>query len=55
MNCADRYEVQRRIEGLENSRDSRRTTLDHAIVAADTAAVTPATPEAKAAGWAADS
>jgi hypothetical protein len=29
MNCADRYEVQRRIVGLKDLLKSRRTTLNH--------------------------
>jgi hypothetical protein len=41
MNCADRYELQRRIVGLKDLFKSGRTSLDHgAILAADTAAFT---------------
>ena len=47
MNCANRYEVQRRIVGLEDLPNSRRTTLDYnRVLAADTAASTP-TPTSK--------
>jgi hypothetical protein len=42
MNCANRYEVQRRIVGLKNLLKSGRTTLDHdPMLAADTAVSTP--------------